>query len=620
MDTDWTGMYVTAAGYNRATLCKSPTSVTTNNRSPSLSRPLTALIVFTVSFAAFSLLTTRMPSLWETDSYYHLAVARLYAEEGITARPPWARFSLISEGGDKEYLFHLMLIPFVETMNPETGGRIALAAIDAALFTVLTSVSVGMIGWPGYLVPIWIFVAVAPFTSRLMRIRPELVALVIILFAVTRFPMRRDRFIALLAFFFALTYTAVHVFVALSVMWLLCDCVILRQRPRVVSFLYPLIGCVAGVVCHPHLGSYLRIWYAQNVLYFFHKRQLDVGAEIFAPDVRFLVTCLPWLVTIAVLLLIGWERRTINRQMLNLACTAAVFVILFIPMARMITYVIPLVTLTAVSLLQQSMTMRRAFSVAAVLVISIGIGLFTFFQSGYIPRWIFSPRFTPGVAWERTGEMLRPGARVATTWGNADLFSYFAPRARFLNVLDPIFMYARDPERSTAWLRVMRGVEPDVPGVVASTLQSDYLLIDPTRASPVLLKRMEHDPRLIPLASGLFMLQPATGYFVTDWKTSDGNAFGSSAFVALRANDAKCLILTHEEPAHEQSSSWEFAPYGQSVMSIDGRKLVAARGTSGAILGHGFRFELPASPHLRHVEIQTCRAEDGTGGFYLLRR
>src|SRR5258708_31306795 len=233
-----------------------------------------------------------MPSLWETDSYYPLAVARLYVEEGISAKPPWGRFSLIGEGGDKEYLFHLLLVPFVRFLGPGTGGRIALAAIDATIFTVVASAAVEMIGWPGLLVPVWMFVAVAPFTSRLLRIRPELAALVIIIAGVTYWPVRRDRFLALLALLFTSAYTAFHVFAALSMLWLACDFFVLRLRPRW-SLFYPVAGCVAGGLAHPHFPRYPRISVAPKLLYFFHWAQLHLGAEIVAPDRALVITCVP---------------------------------------------------------------------------------------------------------------------------------------------------------------------------------------------------------------------------------------------------------------------------------------------------------------------------------------
>src|SRR5205085_3622732 len=86
-----------AIGHNR--------SVTESTERSGLAR-FVIPAVFVVSFFVFALLALRMRSLWDSDCYYHLAVARLYAQEGIAAIPPWGRFSLLSAGGDKEFLFH----------------------------------------------------------------------------------------------------------------------------------------------------------------------------------------------------------------------------------------------------------------------------------------------------------------------------------------------------------------------------------------------------------------------------------------------------------------------------------------------------------------------------------
>ena len=72
-----------------------------------------ALGVFVVAAVAITLWQTALPSIPDFDSYYHLAVARLYRAEGFVRGLAWARPSLLGERlGDKELLFHLLLPPF----------------------------------------------------------------------------------------------------------------------------------------------------------------------------------------------------------------------------------------------------------------------------------------------------------------------------------------------------------------------------------------------------------------------------------------------------------------------------------------------------------------------------
>src|SRR5437660_6477641 len=93
--------------------------------SAAVSRHFGIAITFAVGFFVFAFVFLRMAMLYDSDSYYHLAVARLYGQQGIFAPIPWARFSLLRDGADKDFLFHLILIPFATFGDAAVLGRIA---------------------------------------------------------------------------------------------------------------------------------------------------------------------------------------------------------------------------------------------------------------------------------------------------------------------------------------------------------------------------------------------------------------------------------------------------------------------------------------------------------------
>src|SRR2546428_849601 len=106
-------------------------------RVPARTWPAVAL-VFLGSALALYVLCAQFPVLPDGDSYYHLAVARAYAEHGVSYRPDWARFSIMHDGfGDKEFLFHVLLMPFARLADPTRGGVAALALLGALIAAVL---------------------------------------------------------------------------------------------------------------------------------------------------------------------------------------------------------------------------------------------------------------------------------------------------------------------------------------------------------------------------------------------------------------------------------------------------------------------------------------------------
>lgn len=86
------------------------------------------LLVFLVALVFFGALFLHFPVLYDTDSYYHLAIGSAYARHGLIDTLPWARLSLLHEFGDKEVLFHLLLAPFAGSegsglrARPAAGG------------------------------------------------------------------------------------------------------------------------------------------------------------------------------------------------------------------------------------------------------------------------------------------------------------------------------------------------------------------------------------------------------------------------------------------------------------------------------------------------------------------
>ncbi len=187
----------------------------------SASRPLRGWQVWAISFAiAAPLLAaflTRNPQLYDNDSYYHLAVARAYFEEGLIDDLRWARFSAMADGfGDKEVLFHLLLAPFAGLAHdPVRGGQIALALLLAALFATLSVAARRTLGSWAMLLPWWLAFASTELAWRWVRLRPELLSLLLLVCALEAIGRRRYRALGAIAALYALSYTAFHAFLGL---------------------------------------------------------------------------------------------------------------------------------------------------------------------------------------------------------------------------------------------------------------------------------------------------------------------------------------------------------------------------------------------------------------------
>ncbi|MEO8034848.1 MAG: hypothetical protein ABI837_10495, partial [Acidobacteriota bacterium] len=226
---------------------------------------LLAFLLLTPFFLQFRL-------LWDADSYFHLALARHYRTEGIFSPAPWGRFSLTSQGGDRDLLYQVLLMPFT-IGDAATGGRLALAALNALLIATLTFVFARRERWWAVALPWWLYLTAPPFFVRIVRLRADVLGLVLLLLVCEMVARNRFALAGILAAVYTLSYTAFHLMLGLAVIWF----VVRRIESGSWQWKLPssmFAGVAAGLLIRPYPLANMRLWYAQNVQLFQHLDQL----------------------------------------------------------------------------------------------------------------------------------------------------------------------------------------------------------------------------------------------------------------------------------------------------------------------------------------------------------
>lgn len=618
--------------------------------------------VFAAALVCFGIVFQSLPVLYDTDSYYHLAIARTYARDGFVEVLPWARLSLLHDFGDKEVLFHLLLAPFADTADPTAGGRWALALLNATLAAALAFLGFAAVGRWGLLTPVLVYGGSIDFLGRMIRLRPEILSLLLLLAAVGCAGRRKYRWLGLIAALYALSYTAFHAFAGLALLWFTQQWWS-RGRRQWPLLLYSLLGLGLGLVVHPNFPRNLVVWKVQNIDFFLHKDTLDVGAEIAAhgaPDLLWLN--LAWIVGLWTL----WRScrfQAAHRDDATadlLWVTAAAFGVLYLLMLRFSVYFIPFATLavlfeirrrggvlTAATALPwsggRSRKLPLAIFVLAALLLGVprAVGLLRGLseEGGPIPR---------EAEWQAFGRSLPPGARVAADWGSTHLYMFWAPQATFLNVLDPVFMSVPYPRAYRSLRAIFEDREPDVPLALKAELDSDYLALSRFHQPQSLLRRLDGDPRLRPRYRGytlLYELVPEANHdFILDWRiVPEGTALPPpvadvakfprsprAATAELRAIEGyvdgngsgkparHCAARVHElEAAEAASPRFELAASGPTSLWVDDELRISAVGTGAAYPGGGVTFPVRLAPGSHRITVLTCAGDDRRTGFYL---
>ena len=93
-------------------------------RAPSAGDRALALAVALLCLATLAWLQSGFPFLWDGDSYFHVRAAQQLGEHGVQKRFPQTVYSTWSERySDKDFLFHVALIPFVGSGDPMGRGK-----------------------------------------------------------------------------------------------------------------------------------------------------------------------------------------------------------------------------------------------------------------------------------------------------------------------------------------------------------------------------------------------------------------------------------------------------------------------------------------------------------------
>jgi hypothetical protein len=575
-------------------------------------RPAAAAALLTVlSFFVLGFFHLRAPYLYDADSYLHLAVGVLYAEEGLVEGLPWPRFSVMHDAyGDKELLFHILLIPFASMEDPATGGRLALALFGALVAGAIGLLAMRRIGWWGFLVPWWILLAAPPFLDRMIRLRPELLALLLLLAAMELMVRRRPIWLGVAAALFTLSYTAFHVLVGLVVIWI----VLIRLsearwewRPLVATA----AGTLVGLVAHPYPLDHLKIWWLQNVTFFRLKGTLDVGEEIFAPPWHQVILVNGgWWLVIGLLLVVAFIPRGAggppagsgaarpealkasaqplsrlellrSREGIVYGSTAIVFTVLYLLMGRMILYAVPFVTLAALFLAARRPITRGAIVILGILVaLSVATGIYYSARIDFLAHTVSGRAIASEGELERFGRAVPEGARIVARWQDAELYVFWAPQGRYINLYDPLFMAVPWPEQHRALQRIFDGEEPDIPVAIMRHLDSDHLAVQKPWSLPQLDAMLRDDPRwqVVHAEANLLLraAPPRDGRFLVDWSvTPPGGESGT--------------VIRYPRLEGAGSELEGFVELGR-VMSEPGcRRFVTRAGCEGCTLRHRVR-------------------------------
>ena len=223
------------------------------------------LVVFALAWLLFYYLQFITPWISGFDGYYHIKYAWLLRTQGIFQEFPWAQFSLWSEHfADKEFLFHVLLIPFTFCADLATGVKHA-AVVFAALFIANFNLVLRLHRVPlRYLWIMLLLVAGDVLLYRLCLPRPHLLSMSFMLWLVHATVRQRYVLLAVLSFFYAQSYTAIHMPLVLGIIFCVGQ-LLMREQLNWRSLSVPTLAVLLSLLVSPFFPHNLVVFYVQNL-------------------------------------------------------------------------------------------------------------------------------------------------------------------------------------------------------------------------------------------------------------------------------------------------------------------------------------------------------------------
>ena len=438
---------------------------------------LRACLVFVAAWTFLHHLQFQTEWLVSYDGWYHIKYAQLLPSFGIQTEWKWAAQSIWAEHfADKQFLYHVFLIPFTWFDNLITGMKHATILLGAgAVTSFFTVLCLNRIRFPMLWTVVLCTASGEWFLFRLCMPRPHVVSIILLLWSLHCLLNHRRIALGVIIFVYTLSYAAFHVPFGLAVI-LSLHIFLTERRVEWKTPLVVLIAMLAGMLVNPYFPENLRWFWMVNIM--IPWTAANVGLDLRMADELlplttrdFLAAHLPILLGMAGAAWAGMSRKVVfGTKTSALFLVLCVYLLLTSMNSRFVEYSVPIgllfLAFAVTDILRDVDFMdlyRRGASARRILV---GSGVLTAVAYGALAYTTYTgtvpklQRTTP----ERMGAALYLKEHTdddelvfTCDWDDAPELFFFNDKNRYPVIMDPFYMYVHDPEFWNDWSAVAHG-------------------------------------------------------------------------------------------------------------------------------------------------------------------
>ncbi len=439
--------------------------------------------------------------LYERDGYFHARFVQMMPLRGFSQSFPWTQLSTWRESFcDKEFLYHLAMLPFVLfTDDPISGAQIYAVLLSVAVLIALYLVlRMNQVRFPLFFTALPLSMGYI-FLTRLGMIRSHVLSMLLLTIGMHFLLQRRWRALFILGFVYAWSYTVPFVLLMTAAAFVIGQ----RIGGKEIDWHAPIwagLGSVLGLVFHPYFPLTLETFltYVQvfsNAVQGADVAELTLGSEVYRRPLQRFFTLNPVimiLMPVLIVVLIRYRHllTTGSRGMISAAIFWFAMTMASPRFAEYSVLLLAAASALAVRDLLPEMEKEgrwlsrpRVRVYAALFAIYI-LGLYHVRSMFYFgtAQAVTPPRIFQGAsAWMEKN--LVPGETVINLYWDdfPDLF-YDGHRQTYLWGLDPTYSLRDDPDRARLLAQFVRHKIPLDAHVLSDRFHSRYLVFRTFRA------------------------------------------------------------------------------------------------------------------------------------------
>lgn len=444
-------------------------------------------LLFVVCAVVLGALMSATPGFIENDAYYHARIAdQVLVQRRLALDFPWLPLTILSPDRfvDHHLLYHLYLAPWSH-WGGMTGAKLGQLAIAAGVFVaawvLLRSVNVR---FPA----LWAFALFSlslPFLYRLLMVRTQGAALLLLIVALIVLFQRRYRWMVVLSFAFAWLYNGFVLMPVFAGMYTVAEWLETR-RINVWPVLYASIGIALGLVINPyfpqnigfildHLGAKVDI-----------EGGVEVGIEWYPYALDVLIISSFGALAVLAAGLYGYVRRADMRDRVTTTLLFAALLTLFMLLRsrRFIEYYPPFALLFAAAVWGRPSAHRlfryrpRVARTVTVGVAVVGAVLAAITVAGTYQFIASEPDLqTLAGAADWLESNTPPGTMVfQTDYDDFTRLFYYNTSNTYLTGLDTTYLLEADPELWEAWTQIRLGEVANPSKAIVTQFGTQYVV------------------------------------------------------------------------------------------------------------------------------------------------